>query len=123
DGAPLHLGDIATIEDGLADPRSAAHYNNKDAIGLGIVKIANANTVAIIEEVKRRLDEELLPQLPPGMTLAIAIDDSIFVIEMVEALKEHLLLGTVLTALVVWMFLKSIRSTLIIAVAIPISLL
>ncbi len=123
DGAPLHLGDIATIEDGLADARSVAHYNNAEAIGLGVIKIANANTVAIIEEVKRRLDEQLLPQLPPGMTLSIAIDDSIFVIEMVEALQEHLLLGTLLTALVVWMFLKSIRSTLIIAVAIPISLL
>src|SRR5690606_9358625 len=65
---------------------------------------------------------EINPQLPPGMQLSISSDDSLFVREMVAALEEHLVLGTLLTALVVWMFLKSVRSTIIIATAIPVSL-
>lgn len=122
DGAPLKLGIMAAIEDGMADPRSLARYNGKPTVGLGVTKIANANTVEIIDETMRRIEEEIRPQLPPGMALHIASDDSLFVRHMVEALKEHLLLGTLLTALVVWIFLKSIRSTIIIAIAIPISL-
>ena len=67
DGAPVQLDDIADIDDSLADFRQLARFNSKPTVGLGIVKIANTNTVAIIEEVKRRLDEEIRPQLPPGM--------------------------------------------------------
>lgn len=123
DGAPLKLGLMAEIEDGMADARSLARYNGKPTVGLGIAKIANANTVEIIDEAMRRIEQEIRPQLPPGMTLHISSDDSLFVRNMVDALEEHLVLGTILTALVVWMFLKSVRSTIIIAVAIPISLL
>ncbi len=123
DGAPLHLVDIASITDSLEDRRSAAKFNGREAVGLGIVKVSNANTVAIVDEVYRRLETEINPQLPPGLKLSISSDDSLFVREMVSALQEHLLLGTLLTALVVWLFLKNVRSTLIIAVAIPVSLL
>ncbi|TAL10147.1 MAG: efflux RND transporter permease subunit [Porticoccaceae bacterium] len=123
DGAPLHLVDIASITDSLEDRRSAAKFNGREAVGLGIVKVSNANTVAIVDEVYRRLETEINPQLPPGLKLSISSDDSLFVREMVAALQEHLLLGTLLTALVVWLFLKNVRSTLIIAVAIPVSLL
>jgi HAE1 family hydrophobic/amphiphilic exporter-1 len=123
DGAPLHVSDIATVTDSLEDYRSAAKFNGRESVGLGIVKVSNANTVAIVDEVYRRLETEITPQLPPGLKLSISSDDSVFVREMVTALQEHLLLGTLLTALVVWLFLKNVRSTLIIAVAIPVSLL
>ena len=123
DSAPLHLTDIASITDSLEDRRSAATFNGRESVGLGIVKVSNANTVAIVDEVYRRIETEINPQLPPGLKLSISSDDSLFVRELVTALQEHLLLGTLLTALVVWLFLKNIRSTLIIAVAIPVSLL
>ena len=92
-------------------------------VGLGMVKIANANTVEIIKEVERRLDEEIRPNLPPGMKLEISTNDSIFINQMVASLKEHLFTGTLLAALIVFIFLRSMRSTLIIATAIPVSLL
>ncbi|ROR32399.1 efflux RND transporter permease subunit [Inmirania thermothiophila] len=123
DGAPVHLRDLARIEDGLADARQIARFDGEPAVGLGVVKVSGANTVAIVEEVRRRLREEIVPALPPGLRLSIASDDSAFVLEMVAALEEHLALGTLLAALVVWLFLKSLRATLIIAVAIPVSLL
>ena len=123
DNAPLQLRDIAQVVDGLEDRRGAAKFNGQEAVGLGIVKVSNANTVAIVDEVRHRIETEIEPQLPPGLQLSISSDDSLFVREMVAALEEHLILGTLLTAFVVWAFLKSIRSTLIIATAIPISLL
>lgn len=123
DGALIKLQDVATVEDGLEEYRQLARYNGRPSVGLGIVKIANTNTVAIIEKVKERLEREILPQLPPGMTLQVSSDDSTFIKEMVATLKEHLVLATLLASLVVLLFLKSLRSTLIIALAIPVSLM
>ncbi len=123
DSAQIRLKDVATLEDGLADFRQLARYNGKPAVGIGIVKVSNSNTVAIVEEVKRRLNKDIVPALPPGLTLAVASNDGVFIQEMINALKEHLLEGTLLAAVVVWFFLRSMRSTLIIAIAIPVSLL
>ncbi|MDH5510858.1 MAG: efflux RND transporter permease subunit [Nitrospinota bacterium] len=121
--APVKLGDLADITDGLADNRQVARFNQSPSVGIGIVKVANSNAVAVGDEVMRRVDEELLPALPPGMTLTVATDTTKYIREMIEALNEHLILGTLLASLVVWLFLKSIRSTIIIAFAIPVSLL
>ncbi len=123
DGAAIKLKDIAELEDGLEDQRQVAHYNGQTAVGIGIVKVANANTVAIIDEVKKRVNEEVRPSLPAGMFIETSTDDSIFIKEIVRSLQEHLIEGTLLAALIVWLFLRSLRSTLIIATAIPVSLL
>jgi HAE1 family hydrophobic/amphiphilic exporter-1 len=123
DGAPVHLKDISTITDSITDNRQVARYKGQPTVGLGMVKIANANTVEIIKEVERRLDEEIRPNLPPGMKLEVSTNDAIFIDQMVASLKEHLFTGTLLAALIVFIFLQSIRSTMIIATAIPVSLL
>ncbi len=123
DGVSVRLRDVAEIEDGLGDYRQLAHFNGERTVGIGIVKIANANTVAIIDEVKRRLDSEIRPQLPPGMSIEIASNDALYIQELINALLEHLVAGTLLAAAIVWLFLRSVRSTIIIAIAIPVSLL
>jgi len=123
DGVVIQLRDVAKVEDGLADYRQLARFNSKPSVGIGIAKVSNSNTVAITEEVKRRLEKDIIPSLPPGMTLRVATNDGIFIQEMINSLKEHLLEGTLLAAAVVWIFLRSIRSTLIISMAIPVSLL
>ncbi|MGE0080016.1 MAG: efflux RND transporter permease subunit [Thiohalomonadaceae bacterium] len=123
DGAPVQLRDVARVEDSVADFRQLARYNGEPTVGLGIVKISNANTVAIVDRVKEVMEKELIPQLPPGMRLTVSSNQATLIEEMVFALQEHLLLGTLLAALVVWLFLKNLRSTLIIAVAVPVSLL
>lgn len=122
-GVPIRLKDIAEIEDGLADFRQLARFNSAPSIGLGIVKIANTNTVAIVEAVKAKLEKEIIPTLPPGLKIQIASNDALFIQDMVDALKEHLFEGTLLTAIIVWIFLRSVRSTIIISLAIPVSLL
>lgn len=123
DGAAIRLKDVAELEDGLEDYRQLAHYNGKPSVGLGIVKIANANTVAIVSEINRRLDEEIRPSLPPGMSIEVVSNDALYIQELINALLEHLGLGTLLAAAVVWLFLRSVRSTLIISTAIPVSLM
>jgi len=123
DGAAIRLLDFAKVEDGLADFRRLARFNDREAVGLGIVKVTGSNTVAIIHEVRRRLAEEIVPSLPPGLSVEIATDDGDLIEELVDALNEHLVLGTLLTALVVLLFLKSFRATIIIVLAIPVSLL
>jgi HAE1 family hydrophobic/amphiphilic exporter-1 len=123
EGAPVRLRDIAEIEDGLNDFRQMARANGKQTVGIGVVKVPNTNTVAIIEAVQRRIAEEIEPQLPPGLELNVIQNDALFIDDMVDSLKNHLVEGTLLAALVVWLFLKSFRSTLIIATAIPVSLL
>ncbi|MCL4681286.1 MAG: efflux RND transporter permease subunit [Rhodocyclaceae bacterium] len=122
-GYPIRLGDVAEVEDGLADNRQLARFNGETTVGLGIVKVANTNTVAITEAVLARLENEIRPQLPPGMRITIVSNDAVFILEIVNSLKEHLIEGTLLASLVVWFFLRSLRSTLIIALAIPVSLM
>jgi len=123
DGSPVRLKDIAEVEDALADYRQLARFMGKTTIGLGIVKVTNTNTVAIVDAIKTRLETEIIPQLPPGMTLDVVSNDAIFIQEIVDSLKEHLIEGTLLASLIVWLFLRSMRSTLIIATAIPVSLM
>ncbi len=123
DPLPVRLRDIATIHDDLADFRQIARINGEPGVGIGIVKVSNGNTVAIVDDVLARLDQEIRPQLPAGMTLKVVVDSSQPIREIVASLEDHLIEGTILAALVVWLFLQSMRSTLIISLAIPVSLL
>ncbi|MGB7815297.1 MAG: efflux RND transporter permease subunit [Methylotenera sp.] len=122
-GASIRLKDIATIEDGITDNRQVARYNGKPTVGIGMVKIANANTVEIIKEVERRLEQDIRPNLPPGLALEISSNDSIFINQLVASLKEHLVEGTLFAALIVLIFMRSFSSTLMICMEIPVSLL
>jgi hydrophobic/amphiphilic exporter-1 (mainly G- bacteria), HAE1 family len=122
-GVATRLKDIAKIEDGITDNRQIARFNGKPAVGVGMVKIAGANTAKIIEDVITRLDNEVRPNLPPGLQLEISTNDSIFIKQMVTGLKEHLVEGTLFAALIVLIFMRSFSSTLMICLEIPVSLL
>ena len=122
-GSAIHLKDIATIEDGITDNRQVARYNGKPTVGIGMVKVANTNTLEIINEVERRLENDIRPNLPAGMSLDISTNDSIFINQIVGSLKEHLVEGTLFAALIVLIFMRSFSSTLMICLEIPVSLL
>ncbi len=121
-GAPIYLKDVARVEDGLEDARKLARYKGEPAVGLGIVKVSDANTVAVVDRIKERVERQIRPHLPPGLEIRYSTDDSISIRQSIAALEEHLVLGTLFAALMVFLFLKSVRSTLIIATAIPVSL-
>jgi len=91
-------------------------------VGLGVVKTTGANTVAVVEAVKDRVEKEIRPTLPPGLVIEYSSDDSTSIRQSIEALEEHLVLGALFAAIMVFLFLRSGRSTIIIATAIPVSL-
>ena len=122
-GAPVYLQDIARIEDGLEDARKLARYKGQPAVGLGIIKSSGANVVAVVDAAKGRVENELRAALPAGLELSYSSDDSVSIRQSIAALNEHLIIGTLLAAVMVFLFLKSGRSTLIIATAIPVSLM
>jgi HAE1 family hydrophobic/amphiphilic exporter-1 len=121
-GYTVKVKDVARVEDGTAEPESVARVNGQPAVVLQIRKQSGTNTVAVIERVKERL-ETLRTQVPPGWKMDIVRDQSSYIEASVHAVQEHLVLGSLLAALIVLLFLKKFRLTVISAVAIPTSLI
>jgi HAE1 family hydrophobic/amphiphilic exporter-1 len=121
DGHPVRLRDVARIEDGMAEPRTQASVNGVPTVLLQIRKQSGTNTVEVANNVKRRLTE-LETILPPGYDLRIVRDEAQFIEASIDAVEEHLIIGSILAALVVFLFLGNLRSTVIAAVAIPTSI-
>ncbi|MBI3317780.1 MAG: efflux RND transporter permease subunit [Candidatus Omnitrophica bacterium] len=118
----IHLKEVATIEDGLADTRRIARILGKPAVGLGIRKQRGANEVAVAHEVLKRM-KEVKKQLPEGIELGVNFDRTRFVEESIQELTFTLILSAVLTSLVCWLFLGSWSATFNILMAIPTSII
>ena len=124
DGADVRLRDVARVEDGAEDYRFLARFNGEPGAGLGILKQSQANTVAIADEVRTRT-EELKQILPSGITLPPweqIMDFSDAIRESVAETQFALIFGAFLATLVVFVFLRRTRPTLIVAAAIPLSI-
>jgi hydrophobe/amphiphile efflux-1 (HAE1) family protein len=121
-GAPIRLSDVALVEDGFEDIRRVTHINGNPAQGMGIRKKRGSNAVAVGEEVKNEL-ARIRQTLPPGMNLDINFDTTEFISNAVREIELELILSVLLTALVCWLFLGSVSSTLNVVLAIPMSLL
>ncbi len=119
---PVKLRDVASVDDGLDDKRSLARFNGEESVAIAINKIRDGNSVAIVREIEKRLVETVRPQLPAGVELLMATNEADVIDGIVTALEEHIVEGTILAAFVVWLFLLNIPATLIIALAIPVSL-
>lgn len=121
-GAPVYLHDIAQVEDGFEEPRSMARQDGIPAVSLLVRKQSGTNTVRVADTIKERL-AELRPQLPPDVHADVIRDQSRFIKASVDAINEHLIIGGLLAAMVVLLFMRNLRSTLIAAVAVPISII
>ncbi|MBA2503820.1 MAG: efflux RND transporter permease subunit [Pyrinomonadaceae bacterium] len=121
-GYPVKISDIGRVEDSGVDPQSAASLNGVPSVSLGIRKQSGANTIAVIEGVKARM-AEIQPLLPPDIKIAVTRDQSEFIENSLHAIEEHLVIGGLLAALVVFLFLWNFRSTIIAALAIPTSII
>lgn len=118
----VKIKDIGYTEDGAEEVRSEARLNGKPAVTLIVSKQSGTNTVAVAHEIKSRL-KEIEPTLPPGYEMRIIGDNSIFIENSLHAIEEHLIVGSILAAIVVFLFLWSVRSTFIAALAIPTSII
>jgi hydrophobe/amphiphile efflux-1 (HAE1) family protein len=119
---PTRVGDVARIDDGVEEAKTSASEDGKQSVVLSIRKQSGENTVAVVDAVKARLDE-VQKSLPPGSALKVVRDESASIRTSVDAVKEHLVLGAVFAAIIVLIFLGNARSTLIAALAIPVSII
>ena len=121
-GTPIRVSDVGRVEDSFAEPNTWNMIEGKQAVSLDVRRQSGTNTVKIIAAVKRKL-EQIKKALPPGITLRIIRDQSVFINASVASLEEHLLFGSLLASLVVLLFIRNLRSVLIAAVAIPTSII
>ncbi len=121
DGRPIRLSDIGAVTDSYEEPRSEAQLDGKPAVVLEIRKQSGTNTVDVIDNVKARI-AEIERELPPDLKVTYTRDESTFITESFHAVQEHLVLGGIFAAIIVFLFLRDWRSTLIAAVAIPTSI-
>ncbi|PQA88507.1 efflux RND transporter permease subunit [Hyphococcus luteus] len=116
------LSDVAVVEWGYEDETTTARVNGVSGIGIGIVRQAQSNTVKVSQDVRAAVDE-LNRSLPPNVSVDVTIDDSIFINAAIREVFRSLLLATGIVVIVIFLFLRSLRATLIPAVTIPVSLL
>ncbi|MFT3767367.1 MAG: efflux RND transporter permease subunit [Minicystis sp.] len=121
-GHPVRVEDVARVEDGRAEEKTYAQVDHDRAVILSVVKQSGKNTVAVVDAVKARLTG-IQKTLPAGTSLDVVRDNSRVIRTGIGAVKEHLILGAGLAALVVLLFLGNFRSTMIAAFAIPISII
>ncbi len=121
-GVPIELRDVARIEDGTAEARSLARLDGVPTVVLEVRRQSGANTVAVIDGLKQALDG-LRGTLPPDLRVEIVRDQSRYIRAALHEIEFHLVIGSILAALVVLWFLRSWRATLIAGIAIPVSVI
>jgi hydrophobe/amphiphile efflux-1 (HAE1) family protein len=117
----IRLRDIGRAEEGAEDYRTIARALGKPCVWLGVVKQAKANTVAVAQGIKAELDA-IRPTLPPGCDLGVGYDSSIYVEKAIGEVWETLAMAFGLVVLIIFVFLRNVRSTIIPSVAIPVSI-
>ncbi|MFO6419777.1 efflux RND transporter permease subunit [Hylemonella sp. W303a] len=120
-GFPVKLGDVAQVAEGPANERSTVRLNGKDAISAGVIRQATANPLDLSREVRAALPR-LQADLPPDIRIDIANDNSVFIDRSVRNVYQTILEAVALVALVVFVFLRTLRASIIPIITIPVSL-
>ncbi|MBX3550023.1 MAG: efflux RND transporter permease subunit [Xanthobacteraceae bacterium] len=120
-GAPIKLSDIAVVENGVENERIAGWFNDTRSINLAIYRQPDANTIDVVDGVKRRLPE-FRASVPGAIGIEVLMDRSVSIRNSVSAVQRTLLEAVVLVVLVIFLFLRSGRATLIPALALPLSI-
>ena len=120
-GAVISLGDVASVEDGMADERTISRLNGRRGVALQVRRQSGENTVAVAAAVRNALDE-LRADLPPGHEMLVALDVSVFIRSAIRDVAIALAFGAALASIVVFLFLRNLRATVITSLAIPCSI-
>ena len=120
-GLPVRIADVARVAVGPADERSSVRLNGRDAIGIGVIRQATANPLELSESV-RGLLAKVNRDVPPGVKIEVANDNSVFIDRSIKAVFVTILEASVLVALVIFVFLRTFRASIIPLLAIPVSL-
>ncbi|MGI8468060.1 MAG: efflux RND transporter permease subunit [Pyrinomonadaceae bacterium] len=118
----VKIKDLGYVEDGAEELRTEARLDGQPAVTLIVSKQSGQNTVAVAQELKSRL-KDIAPTLPANYRMQVIGDNSIFIENSLHAIEEHLIVGGILAAIVVFLFLWNFRTTIIAALAIPTSII
>ncbi len=121
-GMPVRINDVARVEQGPLSERTATRLNGREAITLGVIRNATANPLDLSAAV-RAMIPRIKEGMPPGIQIDIANDNSIFIDRSIKAVYETILEAVVLVALVIFLFLRTLRASIIPLVTIPVSLI
>jgi HAE1 family hydrophobic/amphiphilic exporter-1 len=121
-GVPVRLRDIGYAEDSMAEPRSFAFYQNKPAVLIDVKRQTGTNTVKVVDAIIESIPR-INKLLPPGVKLNLVKETATYIKSSVESLEEHLILGSLLASLIIWLFIRDFRTVLISSIAIPTSII
>ena len=121
-GFPVKMRDVARIQEGAAEERSSVRLNGKYAISAGVIRQATANPLVLSKGV-RDMIPKLKADLPPGMSIDVANDNSVFIERSISNVYQTIFEAVILVALVIFVFLRTLRASIIPIITIPVSLI
>lgn len=121
-GTEIRLGDVAEVTDGFKDQYSLSYFNGNQCIGIDIVKQSGTNTVEVTDAAKAEI-EKIKSSLPDGVGIKVVYDNSQFIRNDVEGVKETMVEGCALAVLIIFLFLRTLGSTVVSAVSLPTSII
>ncbi len=121
-GGNILISDLAQVKDTYADVSALAYFNGIPCVTLDIMKISGGNTVQVSSNVQKVLPA-INRSLPKGLQLTMVSDQAAFIRESIGTVVNHTLLGGLFSLIILWLFLRKVRNTLVIAVVIPISVI
>ncbi len=120
-GVPTRIKDIGAVDDSYQEQTEIVRINGKPGLSLRVQKLAGANTVDVVDNVMRYLPK--LTGIPASVQLSISFDQSLYIRQTISGLQREATLGGILAMIIILLFLRNVRGTLIILVAIPLSIL
>ncbi|MBT2216519.1 efflux RND transporter permease subunit [Virgibacillus dakarensis] len=121
-GATIHVEDVAKVKDTYKAPQTATLVNGEPSVVLSIMKKTDGNTVQVSDNIKAGMDE-IKGSLPADVNLDVIIDTSEFITLSINSVVQNILLGGIISIVILLLFLKSIRATLVIGLSIPIAII
>lgn len=121
-GVPVRVRDVGLAEDGMAERRNFAYYKGKPAVLLDVRRQTGTNTVKVVDAALAQVNA-VNRLLPPGVQLSVIKETATYIKKSVESLEEHLVLGSLLASLIIWLFIRDFRTVLISSIAIPTSII
>ena len=121
-GFPVRVRDVARVEEGAADERTAVRLNGRAAVAVGVIRQATANPLDLSKGVRAALPK-LQADLPAGMVIDVANDNSVFIDRSVKNVYHTIVEAVLLVALVIFVFLRTLRASIIPIITIPVSLI
>ncbi|RCX15448.1 HAE1 family hydrophobic/amphiphilic exporter-1 [Anaerobacterium chartisolvens] len=120
-GRVIYIRDLANVQDSVKTQSTYTRMNGKDSVGISVQKQTTANTVKVVNLVKQEINK--IKSENPGINISIVFDQGMYIEKSIGSVASNALVGAVLAIIILFIFLKNFRTTLIIAIAIPVSII